>query len=499
MRRLFIKFLLSQVLILTVFAVTSILATGYYKGRLAEQLSAAFRFSLVSGDTRQILYDMSNSVSKNFEGMSWRAGNGSGDFSIPDNRNGFHRFIYSAVTVPIFFDEDGAFPAGKLSFYYNRWPLIGIAGIVWLFIFICSWFFIGIERARIVKEYQTSLELQTKESQVVLAAQVAHDIRSPLAALNSVLNDLSALPLEKRELVNGAVGRIGEIARSLLENYRKPGVNAETSDKLSQNYLRPIIEPVLAEKRAQYASRPEIKIEFTAADASANVRPAELRRIISNLVNNAVEAFDNGGRVSVRLSRLDSRVLLEVSDDGKGISPEILVKLGQKGETHGKAGGTGLGLYHARTTVESWGGTFKITSEPNKGTSVKIELPCFHQPPVQAAPPTYVVLLDDDILVHMNWKMSAKNAGVALKAYKTPEEFSAAAGSMPKDTKIYIDSELGNGARGENIAKALHNEGFTDLTMATGHSAEKFARLPWLKVAGKEPPFNNRSQDTAAC
>ena len=90
------------------------------------------------------------------------------------------------------------------------------------------------------------------------------------------------------------------------------------------------------------------------------------------------------------------------------------------------------------------------------------------------------VLLDDDMLVHMNWKMAAKAASVELKAYKTPEDFTANIVNLPKDTPIYIDSDLGNDIKGEDIAKELYNNNFTNITMATGHGPEKFAHLPWL-------------------
>ena len=89
----------------------------------------------------------------------------------------------------------------------------------------------------------------------------------------------------------------------------------------------------------------------------------------------------------------------------------------------------------------------------------------------------------------MNWRMAAKAAGVEFKAYKTPEEFSSAVDALPKDTPVYIDSELGADIKGEDTAQALHEKGFTDLTMATGHGPEKFSHLPWLKVTGKEPPW----------
>jgi len=59
-----------------------------------------------------------------------------------------------------------------------------------------------------------------------------------------------------------------------------------------------------------------------------------------------------------------------------------------------------------------------------------------------------------------------------------------------KDTPIYIDSELGDGVKGEDIAKTLHEKGFTELYMETGHPSEKFAHLTWLKaVRSKEAPW----------
>jgi len=89
----------------------------------------------------------------------------------------------------------------------------------------------------------------------------------------------------------------------------------------------------------------------------------------------------------------------------------------------------------------------------------------------------------------MNWKLASKSSGIELKAYKESKAFLAEADALPKDTPIYIDSDLGNDVKGEDIAKDLHEKGFTDISMATGHSPEKFVHLPWLKISEKEPPF----------
>jgi len=342
------------------------------------------------------------------------------------------------------------------------------------------------ERMSGALEQAARLESELAVSKAVsdMAAQVAHDIRSPLAALGAAAKGLN-LPEEQRTLVDGAIGRMQGIADDLLQRYRVPG--AAVKSKIETHALAGLIEQVIAEKRLQHKDKPGVKIGFSggADGLKAAVDPKELQRIISNLVNNSVEAFAGPGSVAVALAAVDGKVLLEVKDDGKGIPAEILARLGQKGETHGKAGGTGLGLYHARTAVESWGGALKIESAPGRGTAVTITLPAAAKP----AAGLRAALLDDDALVHMNWRMAAKAAGADLQSFKTPQEFAAAAETLPRDIPLYIDSELGNEIKGEDIAKDLHERGFSDITMATGHSAEKFSHLPWLKVAGKEPPW----------
>jgi len=480
-----LKVLLFDAAILMVLTALSVLFIGRSKQRLAEQLAETFRAPLIAGDNRQIILDMPRPVLKDFRGVIWRpAGNGY-SFSLPANFAPSSAWEYASLDVKVFFDEMQTIEAGNLHFIFSRWEALPTAFISWLLLVSLSILIGYFEWKRLLREYALSLESQINESKANLAAQVAHDIRSPLAALGSAAKDL-ALPEEQRSLIEGAVGRMQGIADDLLQRYRAPSA-APVNTKPAVYALSGLIEQVLVEKRLQYKEKTGVKIEFTGAsgEIKALVEPKELQRLISNLVSNSVEAFDGPGMVSVGLSAPDGRVLIEVKDNGKGIPPEILAKLGRKGETHGKAGGSGLGLYHARTTIEGWGGSFIMKSEPGQGTAVLITLPRAAARPAGRT----AVLLDDDLLVHMNWKLAAKAAGVDLKAYKIPEDFAAGIEALPKDTPIYIDSDLGNGLKGENIAKELYAKGFADLTMATGHVPEEFARLPWLKVAGKEPPW----------
>jgi len=484
LRKLMVKFALFHGLILAVAVALAVLSAGYFKQRLGSQLSAASRDAILSGDSRRAMVDLASSVKADFYGVAWRPSGASEGFSVPPGAGACHRLACARSRVGVYFDDAGSIPAGEMVFYYSRWAAAAWGVLGWFVIFALSVPVAVFERRRLVRDYNLLLDLKINESYATLAAQVAHDIRSPLAALGAAAKGLS-LQEEQRTLIDGAIGRMNGIADDLLRRYRAPGV-AE-GPKIETHGLAGLIEQVIAEKRLQHKDKPGVKIEFAAAAGGlrAAVDAKELQRLVSNLVNNSVEALSGPGTVAVRLGAEDGKVLIEIKDDGKGIPPELLAKLGQKGETHGKAGGTGLGLYHARTAAESWGGGLKIESAPGKGTAVVISLPAAARP----AAGLRAVLLDDDALVHMNWKMAAKAAGADLKLFKTPQELAAAAGTLPRDIPLYIDSELGGGLKGEDIALELHGKGFTDISMATGHGPEKFAHLPWLKVTGKEPPW----------
>jgi hypothetical protein len=371
------------------------------------------------------------------------------------------------------------------------------------------------EWKRLLREYALSLESQINESKANLAAQVAHDIRSPVFALDAALKSMTQLPEQQRVVVRHAVNRIRDVANGLLEKNRpRPEGSASNGAVATEaQLLSNLIEPVIAEKHLQYGDKPGIDIDCKLSRESyvlyARVQPVEFGRMLSNLINNAAEALGDKGKVDVRLALEDNCIVLTITDNGKGIPLEILSRLGQRGETHGKTGGSGLGLYHAKTTVESWGGSMNITSEPAKGTTVSIKLPKAEAPdyfvgelnhgierpgfvPISIsapAAPGRAVLLDDDALTHMTWEMSAQEHGVELQAFTDPAEFLSRLENFPKDIPLYIDSDLGEKIKGENIAVELKEKGFINICLATAHPPGKFAHLPWLKVITKEPPW----------
>jgi signal transduction histidine kinase len=234
---------------------------------------------------------------------------------------------------------------------------------------------------KLLAAYETIKAQSRLAALAALSAQVAHDIRSPLAALDSALKDVSQMPEEKRLLISAATGRIRDIANDLLEKNRQDRTPAAPRGGRPPEsvLLSGLIGPVITEKRLQYRDRPDVKIEagpWREADGlCASVDPVKFGRVLSNLINNSVEALERGGSVAVALARRGGLAEITVSDYGKGIPAEVLRSLDSKGGTYGKAGGSGLGLSHARAAAEACGGSLSIASEPGKGTVVTISLP----------------------------------------------------------------------------------------------------------------------------
>ncbi len=235
---------------------------------------------------------------------------------------------------------------------------------------------------RQIREMET---LARAEGASQAARQVAHDIRSPLAALQAVQGSLPEVSASQRELLQNAIGRIQAIADRLRAN--RPPVNNEkqpielnrSNRRLKPHRLAPLAEALVSEKRLQYRHRPEVQIETiiepSAETAQAPIDPIEFQRALSNLINNSVEAIDTSGTVTVQISVMSDLVCVSVMDSGKGMSPHVLSQVGTRGRTEGKPGGQGLGLYHAKVQTEAWGGRLRIESEINRGTRVTIELP----------------------------------------------------------------------------------------------------------------------------
>ena len=100
-------------------------------------------------------------------------------------------------------------------------------------------------------------------------------------------------------------------------------------------------------------------------------------------------------------------------------------------------------------------------------------------------------LLDDDPLIHMTWRMAARQAGAELEIFDSVEALLARLEGADPGTRIYLDSKLKGGAKGEEVARQVIERGFREVYLTTGYPPERFRHATWLKgVIGKDPPFS---------
>ncbi|AGH96326.1 sensor histidine kinase [Pseudobdellovibrio exovorus] len=222
------------------------------------------------------------------------------------------------------------------------------------------------------QQKQTELLNARIDSVLRISEKVAHDIRSPLSVANLLISKAKFDDPEHKNLITSSLKRIDIIAANLLKKYR--ATNSEM--KLEDVNIINTISVILSEKRSL---RPNIvfKLSVKTALTHAKSSASELERVISNLIDNSIDATQTqeSPQITIELSALSNQFLITISDNGVGISSDMLALLGQQRITSKKdTGGNGIGLLHAKQTIEMMGGTLEISSTENIGTSIVIRL-----------------------------------------------------------------------------------------------------------------------------
>jgi two-component system, NtrC family, sensor histidine kinase HydH len=207
-----------------------------------------------------------------------------------------------------------------------------------------------------------------------LAARLAHEVKTPLAAIRGLSSQVArsigeGKAAERLRVVTAEAERLQAIVEGVLSFSRgleDPQLAQVSPTEVTQSLF------VLLELRAQDAQvtcsvsgNPDL---FVSAD------PNQLKQALHHLILNAIEASPRGGRVEVEISRAESALVrIVVVDHGPGIRKEVLDRIA-KPYFSTKPDGVGLGLTIARAIVQQHGGRLKIESTVGSGTSVAIEL-----------------------------------------------------------------------------------------------------------------------------
>lgn len=343
------------------------------KIRLSRVYGEIARNHVATSDLREAYSSLHPSLSNGFEVVAIFSHNGVLVGALPNNSmlprfSKIQSVEYPLSTVP----ESNHADLGKIVFYYPIWPLITLILAVWI---LGTSLILWAMKSRIKKlkeEHDQATRLQISQAEVAMARQVSHDIQSPLLALKIFLSkdEIKSLPYSPQ--VSSALGRFEEITRDLLMRSR---VLEDSALDLSE-----LLSKLVEEKRFELATvHPDLKIELDCEPnliTNLQLPRIDLTRILSNLVNNSAQAMTAslGKRIQISATwNQFKEVVIRICDEGPGIDPAIVRKLGL--EKFSTKNGNGLGLYHAFNTLSRYRCDILIENRTGQlGTQVTLVL-----------------------------------------------------------------------------------------------------------------------------
>jgi sigma-B regulation protein RsbU (phosphoserine phosphatase) len=212
---------------------------------------------------------------------------------------------------------------------------------------------------------------------------VGHDLRNPLSAISTAAQLLLRHGLSDRQArtatrVAQTAERMTRMIADLLD-FTRSRLGGGFPIETRRMNLRELCETVIEELELAY---PERTIEFDArGDAWGNWDPDRMAQVVSNLAGNALQHSPESSTVRVELRDEGDRVVLQTSNAGPPIPPEVLPHLfeagrrGPPGRGHKESSGLGLGLYIVRQIVLAHGGDISARSSATEGTTFTVWLP----------------------------------------------------------------------------------------------------------------------------
>jgi two-component system, sporulation sensor kinase E len=233
--------------------------------------------------------------------------------------------------------------------------------------------------ARDITESKKTAEILRKSDKLALvgrlAAGVAHEIRNPLTAIKGFVQFIQVSADPKKEyfdIMLSELDRIEFIVNEFLVLSKPQAVNFQPKDLnvLLQNIIA-LIDTQAIMSNVQIQMMPDSATELPLIECEEN----QLKQVFINILKNSIEAMPEGGNIFVSVIQThDGKIRVRFVDEGNGIPPERIAKLGEPFYTT-KEKGTGLGLMVSYKIINEHQGQINIKSELQAGTTVDVVLP----------------------------------------------------------------------------------------------------------------------------
>ena len=210
-----------------------------------------------------------------------------------------------------------------------------------------------------------------------LAAGIAHEVGNPLTSISSLVQVLQRQSKEgatrdKLDLIIGQTRRITQIIRDLVDFSRPSDLEEEPTDINAQ--IEKAVRIVLIDEKSKNV---DFKIELAAKLSEPVLIADQLFQVILNLILNSLDAVKNGaGVIKLKSKEVNNSVIIEVIDDGIGVSSDKIERIFEPFFTTKEVGkGTGLGLWVSRGIINSFGGSLSVKSEEGSETTFTVSIP----------------------------------------------------------------------------------------------------------------------------
>lgn len=324
---------------------------------------------------------------------------------------------------------------------------------------------------KLQKEYTLS-KIKEKEAlaEMNLAKSVSHDIRSPLATLNSLINRVSLSDRDELHIFEQSIQKINSISNELLKKSTISENNQPQNilENLTNLVKGKLVEYQSLESHLQIQLQP--KSDFSATILNTKEHHLALERILSNLINNSIEASalkKVNPTIQIIVTCSKKSLEIEIIDNGPGLPKEVVNAFGDKpislNKENSSQSGSGLGLYTARQMLQKFGGDIFLINNSAEGCHIALKIS-------QQTPDT-ILLLDDEKLNHLHWKNEAKKQNIELISFFNSKELITFLKENPKYLShfIFLDYELNN-ENGLEVAKELSLLGANCLYLQSGNT-----------------------------